>query len=42
MREYTDDKDINWHTKGDVTAPFSAIERESIKMDLAVSEAKTV
>ena len=34
---YADYIDIIGHTKRDVTAAFSAIERESTKMDLAVN-----
>ena len=38
---YADDIDIKGRTKQDVTAAFSAIERESTKMGLAVNEGKT-
>ena len=38
---YTDDIDIIGRTKRDVTAAFSAIERESTKMGLAVNEGRT-
>ena len=38
---YADDIDIIGRTKRDVTAAFGAIERESTKMGLAVSEGKT-
>ena len=38
---YADDIDIIGRTKRDVTAAFSAIERESTKMGLAVNEGKT-
>ena len=38
---YAVDIDIIRHTKRDVTAAFSAIERESTKMGLAVNEGKT-
>ena len=38
---YADDIDIIGRTKQDVTAAFSAIERESSKMGLAVNEGKT-
>ena len=39
---YTDDIDIIERTMRDVTASFSAIERESTKMGLAVNEGKVV
>ena len=38
---YADDIDIIGHTKRNVTAAFSATERESTKIVLAVNEAKT-
>ena len=38
---YADDVDIIGRTKRDVTAAFSAIERESAKMGLVVNEGKT-
>ena len=38
---YADDIDIIGRTMRDVTATFSAIERESAKMGLAVNEDKT-
>ena len=38
---YGNDIDIIEHTNRDVTAVFRAIERECIKMDLAVNECKT-
>ena len=38
---YDDDIDIIGRTKRDVTAAFSAIERESTKVGLAVNEGKT-
>ena len=38
---YADDIDIIGRTMRDVTAAFSAIERESAKMGLAVNEGKT-
>ena len=38
---YADDVDIIGHTKRYVTAAFSAVERQSTKMGLAVSEGKT-
>ena len=37
---YTDAFDINGRTMRDVTAAFSAIERKSAKMGLAVNEGK--
>ena len=37
---YADDIDIIGHIKRDVAAAFSAIERESTKVDLAVSGGK--
>ena len=41
LLEYADDSDIIGRTKRDVTAAFSAIERKSTKMGLAVNEGKT-
>ena len=41
MHAYADDIDIIGCTKRDVTAAFSAIERESTKKGLAVNEGKT-
>ena len=41
MLAYADDIDIIGRTKRNVTAAFSAIERESTKMGLAVNEGKT-
>ena len=38
---YADDIDIIGGTKWNVTAAFNAIERESIKMGLAINEGKT-
>ena len=38
---YADDIDIIGHTKRDVIAAFSAIERQSTKMVVAVNEGKT-
>ena len=38
---YADDIDIIGRTKRNITVVFSAIERESIKMGLAVNEGKT-
>ena len=38
---YTDDIDTIGRTKRNVTAVFSAIERESTKMGMAVNEGKT-
>ena len=38
---YADDIDIIGRTKRNVTAAFSAIERESTKIGLAVNEGKT-
>ena len=38
---YSDDIDIKGHIKRDITAAFSAIERETTKMSLAVDKGKT-
>ena len=37
---YTNDIDIIRHTKQDVTAAFSTIERDSTKMGLAINKVK--
>ena len=41
VSEYADDIDMIGRTKLNVTAAFSASERESTKMGLAVNEGKT-
>ena len=41
FRAYACDIDIIGRTMRDVTAAFSAIEQESVKMGLAVNEVKT-
>ena len=38
---YVDNIGIVWRTKRDITAAFKAIERESIKIGLAVNDGKT-
>ena len=41
LNAYADDIDIIGRTKRDITAAFSAIERESTKLGLEVNEHKT-